>query len=208
MLDLAPMNKDPNIAILILAAGTSSRMENRIKQLLPWGNTTLLRNAIEKAEASIADDYFVILGAHIESIKVAMKLDASKVIYNPNWQNGLGSSIAIGVHHLISTHKMYDAVLIMLADQPLIDTDYLNTMITMRQDNKASIVTTAYKNRSGVPALFGAEYFSELKKLNKGFGAKDIINQYKDAILVMNPDGKEIDIDTWDEYQKLLRSKK
>lgn len=208
MLDLIPMNEKSNIAILILAAGTSSRMGNRIKQLLPWGDTTLLGNAIEKAEASMADDYYIILGAHIESIKVAMKLNNSKVIHNPDWQNGLGSSIAIGVHHLTLTHKTYDAVLIMLADQPLIDTDYLNAIVAMCQNNKASIVTTAYKNRSGVPAIFAAQHFSELKKLNKGFGAKDIINQYKDATLVINPDGKEVDIDTWDEYQKLHQSEK
>lgn len=206
MLDLIPMNEKPNIAILILAAGTSSRMGNRIKQLLPLGDTTLLGNAIEKAEASMADDYYIILGAHIESIKATMKLDDSKVIHNPNWQNGLGSSIAIGINHLVSNHKAHDAVLIMLADQPLIDTDYLNAMMVMCQNNKASIVTTAYKNRSGVPAIFAAKHFSELKKLNKDFGAKDIINQYKDANFVMNPDGKEVDIDTWDEYQKLHQS--
>ncbi len=62
-------DKKPNIPILILAAGESKRMGERVKQLLPWNNTTLLENAFRQATESQVEDVFVVLGANNEFIK-------------------------------------------------------------------------------------------------------------------------------------------
>lgn len=201
------MDKQDNIAILILAAGESARMGERIKQILPWKDYNLLGNAVEQAKGSIADTTYVVLGAYEEIIKAEVNFEPNSIIQNPNWENGLGSSIAAGMDYFLSKSLSYDAVLIMLADQPLMDTNYLNKMMGNWKGNPSKIITTQYKSRSGVPAILGKEYFPELQKLNKDFGAKEIIASHESVILVLNPEGKEIDVDSWETYQELLNKK-
>ncbi len=198
------MDEKPKIAILILAAGESSRMGEHTKQILPWKDSTLLGTAVEQANTSIADTTFVVLGAKEEIIKAEVNLESSTSITNANWQNGLGSSITTGMDYFLSKSLSCDAVLIMLADQPLIDTNYLNKMMGNWIGNPSKIITTQYEGRSGVPAIFGKEHFTELQKLNKDFGAKDIITSHAAIILALNPEGKEIDIDSWETYQEQL----
>lgn len=201
------MDEKPNIAILILAAGNSSRMGDHVKQVLPWKTTTLLGNALHQAKTSIADASYVVLGAFEEIIKAEVTLDATAIIQNPNWENGLGSSIAAGIKHFSLKSIAYDAVLIMLADQPLMDTNYINKMIGNWIGNPAKIITTQYESRSGVPAIFGKEHFQDLQQLHKDFGAKDIIASQIDAILALDAEGKEIDVDSWETYQELIKLK-
>lgn len=200
------MDQKSNIAILILAAGESSRMGDRVKQLLPWKKSTLLQNTIQQANASEAAETYIVLGANQNEIQNALNLKSTNIIQNKNWKSGMGTSIVAGINHFDLHHKKYDAIVIMLADQPFIDAAYLNEMIVLWKNNTTSIVTTKYKNKAGVPAIFGASYHSILENLNKDFGAKEVIHQQKDAILVINPKGKEIDIDTWQEYQELIKT--
>ena len=202
------MDDKPNIAILILAAGESSRMGDHIKQILPWRSTNLLGFAVEQANASIANATYVVLGAHQETIMAEVPLGATQIIQNANWSDGLGSSIACGINFILSRPIMPDAVLIMLADQPLIDTNYLNKMVGNWIGNRSRIITTQYEKGSGVPAIFGKKYFSELQGLDQDHGAKDLIALHSDAILAINPEGKQIDVDTWETYQDLIRPKK
>jgi len=200
------MQKSDNIAILILAAGESSRMGNHTKQILPWKETTLLGNAVDQANNSIANTTYVVLGAKDEVIKAEVDLESCTVIKNTNWENGLGSSIAAGIEYIFSKTMEHDAVLIMLADQPLIDSNYLNKMMGNWISDPSNIITTQYKDHSGVPAIFGKKYFAELQKLDEDFGAKDIIAANKEVILALQSEGKEIDIDSWETYQELLKS--
>lgn len=202
------MESAKKIAILILAAGQSSRMGDEVKQILPWKESNLLSNTLNQAKASIADDTYVVLGAHEEIIKAEVNFEPNTTIRNLNWENGLGSSIAAGVSYFIANELMFDGILILLADQPLIDTHYLNKMIENWKGNPSKIVTTQYEKRSGVPVIFGKEYFSELQNLNHDFGAKEIIASHKNAILALHPEGKEIDIDDYQAYQELLKLKR
>jgi molybdenum cofactor cytidylyltransferase len=201
------MDRKPKLAILILAAGESSRMGEHVKQILPWRSTTLLGNAIQQADTSIADNTFTVLGAFEERIMAEVNFEANSTIKNSNWGSGMGSSIATGISHFLTKGMGYDAVLIMLADQPLIDTNYLNKMMGNWIGNPSKIITTQYDNKSGVPAIFGKEHFEELQTLNKDFGAKDIIVANEATVLALNPEGKEIDIDSWETYQELLNKK-
>ncbi len=201
------MDKKPTIAIVILAAGSASRMGKRIKQLLPWKGTTLLGNAMEQATLSDADSMYVVLGAHYETIIKRISFEKMTVLQNHHWQKGLGSSITTAMQFFLSQGKKYDATLIMLADQPFITANHINTMLKAWKANTDAIVTTQYKNRSGVPAIFGAAYYQELQQLNKDFGAKDIIRKYQNKVLPLTPKaGSVLDIDTWEDYQKLLKA--
>lgn len=197
------MDKKPSIPILILAAGESKRMGERVKQLLPWKNTTLLENALAQASKSQVEEVYVVLGANEEFIKKQTQLPDDICIYNENWSNGMGSSIVAGLQHILSLPKDYDGVLVMLADQPLIDAEYLDKVIRTWGKAKTTITATGYENGLGVPAMFDKCHFPELLKLTKDYGARNIINDSN--IKIINPQGKEMDIDTWQDYQELVK---
>tara|TARA_R110002049_G_scaffold233284_2_gene406611 strand:- start:1862 stop:2458 length:597 start_codon:yes stop_codon:yes gene_type:complete len=191
------------IAILILAAGASSRMGSP-KQLLPWKNTTLLGNAIMEAKAIVNTNLFIVLGANEAKIKTELNLKTESYFINPNWQKGLGNTVAFGISQIENSRKKYAKILVMLADQPLIDRVYLTEMITAYRASGKSIVATNYGKRVGVPAIFSNQYFSELKKLDHDFGAKEILKKYPLDTLSLDPKGKEKDIDTIEDYNKLM----
>lgn len=194
-----------NIAVLILAAGSSSRM-GQPKQLLPWKDTTLLGNAIRNAVALNPKSVIVVLGANAKVIREGIADNKFEVIENLQWKSGLGTSIAAGMNFLLKKKSEFDAVLIVLADQPLIDSDYLNLMITSFYNAPQSIIATSYKNRAGVPALFNSSYFYRLSQLEKDFGAKEIIDQNENDVLTIDPKNKSLDIDTQSEYQNIINN--
>jgi len=195
------MYKDTNIAILILAAGAASRMGS-IKQLLPWKTTTLLGNAITNAK-TITNNVYVVLGANAQEIKNKTVAEVT-YINNSDWSSGLGSSIACGVEAIVNKGQ-YAGVLIMLADQPLVDVNYINKLIDLFTKNDKGIIATNYGKKMGVPVIFNKTYFKELRNLKNDFGAKYILKNYNEDIISINPNGKEKDIDTPDDYQELLK---
>lgn len=192
-----------NIAVLILAAGASTRMGGNIKQLLPWKGTTLLGNAINTAILGGFKDIFVVLGANKEVIREQHQHFAVDFIENKDWQEGLGSSLACGVKFLQHKIMGINTILVMLADQPLIGSEYLKSMRVHFQCKDDGIVATDYGNRVGVPAIFAKPYFSSLGKLNKDFGAQELLIQHKSNIFIMHSTPNIIDIDTMEDYLDL-----
>ncbi len=195
-----------NVGVLILAAGNSSRMGS-IKQLLPWENTTMIGHVVHQAEVSNASEVLVVLGANFDLIKNKMSFKKADFIENKNWKLGLGSSISCGVQYVLSKWGSLNGILVMLADQPLIDTSYLNLMIDKFETSEKGIIATKYKSRVGVPAIFSQLYFKELAELGDDFGAKKIIAKHKDDIFEMEGKGKTEDIDTLEDYKDLKNFK-
>ncbi|GGW44277.1 nucleotidyltransferase family protein [Arenibacter certesii] len=192
-----------NIAVIIMAAGASSRM-GTAKQLLPWGKSTLIENAIKNATDSDAKEVYVVLGARAEQLKNSIGLKEEAIIYNRDWQSGLGSSIAIATRFILEQTVKFDGILIMLADQPLIDATYLNQLITAFYEADENIITTKYDNGNGVPAIFGSSHYLELLQIKDDSGAKDIIRRHKNRLVSIDSKGKTADVDTYEEYLKML----
>ncbi len=191
------------ISVLLLAAGASVRMGDNIKQLLPWGNSTLLGHALQQAN-QISDDVWIVLGANEEVIKKSLPPD-TKTIFNPDWSLGIGTSIAAGVKQLLQSDDRGRPLLIMLADQPFLDSDFLSQLKKEFNENPYKIVATDYRNKLGVPAIFHPSMLPELTNLNKDFGARKVIQKYRANAGKVLPKGKEIDIDTMEAYRRLFR---
>lgn len=187
-------------AILILAAGNSTRM-GEAKQLLSYQNTTLLGWAIKTAKNTATKEVFCVLGAHAEIIKKSIEKYQIETIYNPNYKNGLSSSISTGIKYL--TSKNFDSVLILLADQPKITSGYLDILLNTAKENSTKIVASNYKENSGVPAIFPKTYFNQLINLSGDKGAKALLNSVKD-ILKINATNL-VDIDTKEDYKNLMQ---
>lgn len=190
------------VAIVILSAGRSTRM-GTAKQLLPIGNTTLLGLSIINALQSRADKVFCVLGAHAKNIHKTVLQHDIEVITNANYKEGLSSSIVEGLNHI--EDKNFDAVIIMLGDQPKVDSKYLNILIQSFENNSNKITASEYSKHSGVPAIFPKLFFKQLKLLKGDKGAKDFLNTDGISIISIKSE-KLIDIDTPEEYLNFLKS--
>lgn len=190
------------MAILILAAGKASRM-GKIKQLLPVGKTTLLGLAIENALNSKADKVYCVLGANSEIIQKSIEHYPIDVILNENYSLGLSASISKGVDYLKT--EDFDAILIMLGDQPNADANYLNLLMDEHQSQPTKIVASSYNGIFGVPAIFPRTYFYQLLHLKGDKGAKDFLNAANNKVLSCKTD-QLTDIDTTQDYLDFLNS--
>ncbi len=193
------MNK---IAVVVLAAGNAKRL-GQSKQLLPWGNSTLLGNVVENVLTVDAHKFFVILGAYSNEILEKINLSEATVLINGNWQQGLGSSIASAITVIDNKYPELNAVLLVLADQPFIGSIHLNAMINLHLTEKESIIITRKEDYRGVPVLFPRKFFRELMLLSNDEGAKQIINRNKDCVKEIVTLDNIADIDTFEAYEAL-----
>ena len=200
------MKKLENIAVLIMAAGQSSRMKG-IKQLLPWNGTTLLQHTLNTILDIKKNKVFMVLGANSDLIEAELKLVKQPValIKNEKWQKGLGSSIACGIDFILEQEHTIDGILICLADQPLLTDVYYKKLLQIFRTNEVAIVATKYPNKSGVPAVFSTKIAQELIHLNEDYGARRIMSKYKDNMIVLDAGEQIIDIDTPETYEHLYK---
>ncbi|MEN3322295.1 nucleotidyltransferase family protein [Mariniflexile soesokkakense] len=196
-----------NIGILILAAGASKRM-GVPKQMLNWGNTSLLSHAIETALGVVPKEIVVILGANYDVLKKDIKDYPVTVLNNLDWDKGLGTSIAKGVSYFENTQFPINGVLIMLADQPFVTSSFLESIIKNFVPNKNQIIATFYEEgKYGVPAIFDKVYFEELMALRDDYGAKYLLKKYESQVINLIPSLKNIDLDTQEDYKNAHNSK-
>lgn len=187
--------------IIILAAGNSSRL-GRPKQLLEFKESTLLINTI--AEALKIENSFVIVvtGANKELIQKDLNFDEIHLCYNENWENGMASSIAKGISELVTLQPDCEKCILAVCDQPFVTKDVFENLI--REANAEGIAASAYAETLGTPVLFHQKYFKELLKLEGQEGAKKLIKKYSDDVVPVSFEKGNIDIDTEEDYAKLL----
>ncbi len=161
-------------ALMILAAGASARL-GRPKQMLAFRGRSLLRHAAETALATSCRPVVVVLGALADRLRGELSGLPVTVAMNPQWSEGMSSSIRAGLSAFPPEGAEPEAVLIMLCDQPFIPAQFLERLLAVHQAGGFGIVAAEYAGQAGVPALFSRAYFSELAALRGSGGAKQII---------------------------------
>ncbi len=192
-----------DIGIIILAAGSSSRM-GRSKQLLEIEGEPLLFRCTKTALAVSLNNVVVILGANEKPHRDVIEKLPVQILSNYYWKTGMGSSIKTGLNYLLQSGSELDAVIIMVCDQPALTADHLLKLIQKFNQNKGCIVASAYGNSNGVPALFGRSFFSNLLLLSDDQGAKKIIQQFPRQLEIVEFPNGLFDLDTEEDYQRYL----
>lgn len=178
----------------------------RPKQLLNWKESNLLEHAIQTAKSLPVKNIVVVLGAFSDMIQAQTNLDNVSVYYNNDWERGLGNSIASGVSQYLDEHPETDAIMVMLSDQPMIESDYLKKLMDEFEATNALIVASQYgEEKFGVPAIFNKELFADLTSLDSGKGAKALISKHLREVHSIDEKPNLVDIDTVEQYESLYR---
>lgn len=188
------------IAAVVLAAGRSVRFEGT-KLLAPIGSVPLLRIVVEGVIRAV-DSVVVVLGHNADQVRTALSGLPVQSVVNPRYDEGMGTSVAAGVGAL---PKKTEAVVITLGDQP-VRAEIIADLIACYGRGRHAIVAPAYNGVRGNPVLFDRKLFHELEALTGDRGARELIEKHQRLMTVV-PYGfpAPLDVDTQDDFQKLLR---
>ncbi|MCW3090318.1 MAG: nucleotidyltransferase family protein [Ferruginibacter sp.] len=163
-----------------------------------------MEHAIGVAVETDASKIITVLGAKAESIEKEIKYESITVAVNEHWEEGIASSIRIGLLTLLEVFPGVQAAIIMVCDQPFVTVNLLKELVMKHVQNGKPIIASKYGGTLGTPALFSKAMFATLLELTGDAGAKKIIIENPDRVDVVEFPLGQIDIDTEKDYKELL----
>ena len=159
-----------HVAALILAAGGSERL-GRPKQLEAWGgDATLLGHVIRRTSEFPVDEVWVVVGARLDEILEQLDFAEAGVIENPEWEEGIASSLRVGLDAL-TTLSRADAALIVLGDQPDVSADVVEELLVSHQRSRTAVSVPKYRFNRGNPVVVDRSLWPRLMSLEGDDGA-------------------------------------
>ncbi|HTB97631.1 MAG TPA: nucleotidyltransferase family protein [Terracidiphilus sp.] len=195
-----------SVAAIILAAGASRRL-GRPKQLVQFDGETLLGRALRLAQEAGTSPTVAVLGAQFESISAAIPFNAAISIFNPQWEQGISTSIRAGLHELETRALQASGVLIMTCDQPRLTSAHISALLAefgKLSDN--CIIASSYAETVGIPAIFPRSVFPMLQALTGDKGARAVLLTPPCPLISVPFDGGEVDIDFPSDLANLQKS--
>ncbi|MFJ1968602.1 NTP transferase domain-containing protein [Streptomyces sp. NPDC087903] len=187
---------EPQVAGLLLAAGGGRRLGGRPKALLEHRGRPLVEHAAAVLRAAGCTRVHVVLGARADTVRERADLGACVLVDNPEWEQGMGTSLRAGLRSLTGTGVR--AALVSLVDQPGIGPEAVGRVLAAYED-EASLVSAAYEGVRGHPVLFGAAHWAGITESATGDrGARAYLKEHERAVgLVECADvARPYDIDT------------
>jgi molybdenum cofactor cytidylyltransferase len=177
--------KNIRIDAVVLAAGRSTRMGSSNKLLQSIDDTSLLKKVLNVAANSNIRNTLVVTGHDsqevAEEIRGAVIQSEFETVHNPDYRQGIGASIGVGIRHLSDSS---DGVLILLADMPDIKSTTINQLIdSFYETGQSRICVPMYREQRGNPVLWPAQIFSDLSAIKGDRGGRSLFKQYESFIL-------------------------
>jgi len=197
------------VAGVLLAAGEGSRF-GQPKALVELDGQTLAERGVNVLRAGGARPILIVTGA------VPIELDGTHTVYNPEWRTGMGSSLRAALRALTGTGTGVGtvtgsgvangadlgldvgAVVVALADQPLVGAQAVARLIAAYRDG-ASVAVAAYDGQPRNPVLLAREHWSEVAATATGDqGARTFLRTHPDLVTLVEcgDTGRPDDIDT------------
>ena len=184
------------VAAVLLAAGRSTRMGAVNKMLAEIGGKSLVRIAAEQAVASRAQPVIVVTGHERERVEIALKGLPVRLVHNPNFSEGLGTSLKAGI---TCVPQEADAAIICLADMPQVDAALIDRLIAAFDPERgALVVVPSIDGRRGNPVVWSRRFFHDLMSIQGDIGARHLIINYTEAVVEVpvSGDAALVDVDT------------
>ena len=188
------------VAGIVLAAGGSTRMAQP-KQIMSFRSQPLVRIAAQTALAADLAPVIVVTGAFDNQVKAALEGLPITIIHNPDWHSGQSSSVAAGIN---AAPTRTCSAIFLLADQPLVSESMIRKLVELHTQTLSPIVAPSINGRRSNPVLFDRVTFSDLLDLSGDIGGRALFSKYQVSWLPWMEATSAIDIDTPDDYQRLL----
>lgn len=176
------------VGAVILAAGASRRL-GEPKQLVMLDEETLLERAVRVARQAGCSPVVVVLGASAELIQRGCNLEGTEIVLNEKWNEGMGSSVRLGVQAFWDV----DGCVVTTCDMPAVTAAHLQVLTA-----SGEVTASSYSGRRGVPAYFPASAFESLMELRGDVGARGLLQSARSVELP----GGELDVDTMEDLER------
>jgi molybdenum cofactor cytidylyltransferase len=183
---------DAMIAGLLLASGASRRFGSD-KLLAPLGDRPLIRWSADALTAA-ADTTFVVVREISDALRTALAGTDLGWVINRDAHTGMASSIRAGIAAL---PPKAEAVVVALADQPLLDPQVARGLVERWRRGGARAVAPVYADGRGHPVLFDASLYARLLTLDGDRGARSVLDELDEALAFVSVAGPQpVDVDT------------
>ena len=190
------------IAGLVLAAGSSQRMEGGPKQLLPFGRHTMAGHVVSVVERTSLDPIVVVTGHAADEVRAGIEPQRATFAHNPRFETGNMSSLHVGIDALGSR----DAVMILLADQPEVTVEIIETMAAAWRQFIPFAALAHYRGEVGHPWVLSeaaVEGSAEMEGTKMLFGW--LTDDHRDDVILVEFDRpKPSDVNTRADYHAVL----
>jgi molybdenum cofactor cytidylyltransferase len=194
---------DPFVSGLVLGAGGSARL-GRPKQLLPYGETTLLGHVVATARACRFDQLLVVVGGAANQVREQVDLSGTDVVVNEQFGSGCSSSIAAALGRL---DPRCELLVLLLGDQPGVTAATVEALLAGR--GEAPLAVCRYADGRGHPLAFRRELFAELADLHGDKGVWRLLDRRAGEAVDVPLAGRiPRDIDTEQDYAELLAERR
>jgi molybdenum cofactor cytidylyltransferase len=193
------------IAAIIPAAGTSARMGARNKLLLEFAGASLIERAVDTLASCDIDEIVVVVGHEAEKVSERLEGKRVTIVHNPRYGEGMSTSIKAG---LAAVSPEAGAIVIHLADQPLLEPGDVNRLIEAfaeARDAGKSIVVPFHQGRRGNPVILDARHRDAISEVVGDVGCRRVIEQNPDEVFVVEMDTDHVvrDVDRIEDYEAL-----
>lgn len=190
---------------ILLAAGLSTRM-GAPKQLLPFGESTIVETVVDNMLGAKFDEVIVVVGHRAEAIQKQLGTRPIKTVFNPDYRDGMLTSAQTGIRTLETS----DAFALMLVDQPFITSALIDRVVDAYQRTENGIALPSYNYKRGHPVIFDQKYASDILALTpESDGVRTLFKKYGDDIHYVTVDTDAVlrDIDYREDYERALKEK-
>jgi molybdenum cofactor cytidylyltransferase len=194
------------VGAVLLAAGSGSRIGHKPKSLLELGGVPLIRRQLIALSGAGVDEVVVVLGHHAELIEPVVQDFPVTLVRNLSPDDGQVSSQRLGLGAL--TGKL-DAVIVALADQPLINAQDITALIGAwkKRPEGAAVVFPRVGAERGNPVIFSAEVLAQILAGEADVGCRQWQAAHPEAVAPFDTDNRRyrVDIDTLDDLERFAR---
>ena len=192
-----------SISGILLAAGLSTRM-GEPKQLLPFGENTIVETVVDSMLGAKFDEVIVVVGHCAAQIQEQLGERPVKIVFNPDYHEGMLTSAQAGIQAL----KGSDAFALMLVDQPFITSALIDGVIDAYVQTHKGIALPSYNYKRGHPVIFHRRYADDILALGaESGGVRTLFKRYGDDIHYVTVDTDRVlrDIDYREDYERALK---
>ena len=194
---------DTSLAVVLLAAGPSSRL-GQAKQLVRKDGESLVRRSARLLLTLEPDNLTAVTGCGAEAVTAELDGLPVSIEFNRDWAQGMGASINCGVRSLPTG---FDGVLVAVCDQWRLQPEDIGRLRDRWQSDISRICVAAWKEGealvSGPPVIFPRKLIPDLKSMQTGRGARQLIDRYMDLVEFVDIESAAFDLDRPEDLQRL-----